>query len=304
MKGRLNSITARTPETRNSPTLKFRFGELGAVKYSWVDSRPAGRRGTLGRPLSRPERSAAEIAALPDPASGDLSAYVEKYGADLAPETLVYLLRRLSAPGHEGLRERVARLLVGVPDGKGTFKGGHCEAIIRADARWFGFGDDLESRCEFRAACHQKMWEAIAAGTNAKPFWEERFYSAAKDAAIDVGRAMRRVRETETTLAEVGCDPEEPGIVPDDNDLETKLFDRLTDERLSRAIRKLPRGPRLAVWLRWKKGFQVESNDPNEQTVATVLKISGSMVRRHLRTAKALLRQDPDIRDLLGAGAA
>jgi hypothetical protein len=257
----------------------------------------------LRRRLNRPERSAAEITTLAGFNSGDLITHVERHGAGLTPETLVYLLRTCSSPGLEGLRELVARILVGLPDGRGVFSGGHCERIIAAHARWFGFADNAESRNEFRAACHHKLWDAIAAGTEAKPFWEERFFRALKGVAIDVGRAMRRVHDSETSLAEAGCDPEEPEAIRDGKDLAMSVLDGLTDERLSMAIRGLPSAPRRAAWLRWKGGLQVESNDSHEVTVVTVMKISGSMVRRHLRTAKALLREDPAIRDLLRTDA-
>ncbi len=266
-----------------------RLAELGAALR--------GLRENLSRSLDRPTKSDKEVALLQGLPAADLVEYVKRQGDIFAPETLVYLLRNLCAPGLEPTREATARFLVGLPKGP-RFIGGHCERIIRARAKGFGFelNDEIQ---EFRGACHQKMWEAIAAGADAEPFWEERFFRALRDVAIEVGRARARLRDSETSLVAISPDPEEPDAIPDGKDPESTILDRLTDQRFAQALRGLPKGPRLAAWLRWRKGLKVESVDRSEQTVATTLKISGSMVRRHLRTAKAALEQDPDVRDML-----
>ena len=257
--------------------------------------RYGGLRGNLSRSLDRPANSAKEVALLKGLPVAELVEYVERQGAAFAPETLVYLLRNLCAPGLEPTRETTARFLVGLPKGP-RFVGGHCERIIRARARAFGFDTAVEIQ-EFRGACHQKMWEAITSGADVEPFWEERFFRALRD----IGRVRIRLRDSETSLVPISPDPEEPQAIPDGEDLEATILDRLTDQRFAATLRRLPRGPRLAAWLRWRKGLKVESIDKSEQTVATTLKISGSMVRRHLRTAKAALEQDPDVRDVLDA---
>lgn len=240
--------------------------------------------------LHRTARSRQEIAALPDPADPACADYLRRHGTDLSAETLVCLLRESERRESAEVFELCGRLLVGVPNEDGTYLGGHCEPLIQKMARLFGFGSDPDLRREFRGRCHSKMWQAIRAGHEGKPFWEERFFRALKLLTIDVGRSMRDELDSHgITEFPVVAEPEEP-TAPDGEDL---WLANMEVGRLEDAIRRLPGNERRVAWMRWVEDYPV--TDPDGPSITSVLGISDSMVRRYLRAARERLGRDPAV---------
>jgi hypothetical protein len=253
----------------------------------------------IPRTIDRPLASRQELAGL---SAFDPSArmrYLHETGSSLSAETLVYLARESCAAGERPLVELCGRLLLGAPLGNGRFTGGACEPMITSHARRFGFGEDEEDRIEFRARCHAALWQAITAGSDKKPHFEERFHAALKGLVIDVGRSMTAERDRHQLKHPALDDSSDlEGMIPVDE--ETDPTSGIVTDEIKSAIRRLPPPQRDAAWLAWVEDWQIESKDPNEQrTVAAALKITGRMVRKRLTVAMQLLRADPAITRIL-----
>ena len=65
------------------------------------------------------------------------------------------------------------------------------------------------------------------------------------------------------------------------------------------ALQKLPDSQRQAAWLHWVERIPVESNDTTQQTVSTLIRKSGRMVRKYLRAARATLKTEPSVIELV-----
>lgn len=239
--------------------------------------------------LNRTARSIQEIASLPDLSGPDCAEHLRDHGDSLCAETLVYLLRECERLGVNGLVETCGRLLVGSLRPDGRYTAGHCEGVIIKAARSFGFIWDEDLRTEFRGQCHEKMWKAIRAGREAKPFWEERFSRALSDLAIDVGRSMLAQMEA-LGIDDFAEGPEVPPDPPDDDGEDAWVAEMAASE-LRDAIRRLPEKERQVMWLRWVEDLPVTDSDG--PSITSVLGISDSMVRRYERLAKERLRTDP-----------
>jgi hypothetical protein len=161
----------------------------------------------------------------------------------------------------------------------------------------FGLGDDPDDLTEFRGRCHSQMWNAIQAGTTKKHYWEERFHLALTDLCFDVGRPMIRERERRVAFS----DDEEQGAPEYQTDVvaEHNIIAELDTEAIREAIRELPGRMREAAWLRWVVDLRVESLDPNEQTIVTVMNVTDRMVRYYLDAAAKRLRENPMLKALL-----
>ena len=133
------------------------------------------------------------------------------------------------------------------------------------------------------------------AGSEQKPFFEERFYPALKGLVIDVGRSMAAERDRhglDDPALDESSDYE--GVAPVEGEIDP-ISGIVTDE-IKDAIRRLPAPERDTAWLAWVQDWQIESKDPNAQrTVAAALKITGRMVRKRLSAAVQRLREDPII---------
>jgi DNA-directed RNA polymerase specialized sigma24 family protein len=243
--------------------------------------------------LQRPEKSADEIDHCAHLVSAALVVHLRDDGNQLCPETLVWVIRNAIRAREDELAERAARALLGTRRPDGSFTGGHCEAMIRAMAKDFDFADNDDARNDFRADCYERMWRKIKAGTEEEPFWESRFSLALKDVCIDVGRWMK-VREA--GLAALVDD--EAADLPDvqrDTGAEEAILARMGAQRLRQLIRRLPRKMAQVAWLRWIEGYPEHSDDARQETVASVLHISDSMVRRYLREARERLTQKSEV---------
>lgn len=247
------------------------------------------------RTIDRPARARQELASVPEGDACARKQHLQEIGHTFSAEALVFLARQACASGDRAMMEICGRLLCGVPLGNGRFAAGHCEPMITSHARHFGVGDDQDARNEFRARCHTALWQAITAGSEAKPFFEERFYSALKALVIDIGRSMIRERKRhrlDHPVTEDGSASDVGASV----DSELEAVSGIVTDEIKQAIRKLPDRLRDAAWLAWVQDWRVESKDPNDQrTVAAALNITGRMVRKRLTAATQLLRDDPTV---------
>jgi hypothetical protein len=247
------------------------------------------------RIIDRPARSRRELSELPPADSRARVQYLRERGQTLSPETLVHVAREACTAGDRSVVQECGRLLYGVPLGNGRFTEGHCEPMITSHARHFGFGNTEQDRIEFRARCHAALWHAIMAGSDQKPFFEERFYPALKGLVIDVGRSMAAERDRhglDNPALDESSDYE--GVAPVDG--ESDPINGIVTNEIKDALRRLPVPERDAAWLAWIQDWQIESKDPHEQrTVAVALKITGRMVRKRLTAAVQHLREDPII---------
>jgi len=247
------------------------------------------------RIIDRPIRARQELSELPPADSRAREQCLRERGHTLSPETLVRIAREACMAGDRSVVQQCGRLLYGKPLGNGRFTEGHCEPMITSHGRHFGFSDKEEDRIEFRARCHAALWQAIMAGSEKKPFFEERFYAALKGLVIDVGRSMAAERDRHA-LNDPALDESSDyeGVAP--VDWESDPISGIVTEEIKDAIRRLPAPERDAAWLAWVQDWKIESKDPNEQrTVAAALKITGRMVHKRLSDAVERLREDPII---------
>jgi len=214
---------------------------------------------------------------------------IDEEGRRLPPEALVILYREFRGLECFDLSGRCATLLFGRPLPDGRCHGGWCEPIIRRTARVFGLARDSELLNDFRQTCYHDVLDALDGREKGRP-WEAYFFMALKWAAKDVARSM--IRQVERDDLSVPLDApqitepfQDPEIAPD------------LDVRV--ALRKLPDSQRNAVWLHWVECIPVESDDPMQPTVATLMRKSGRMVRKYLRAARATLKTDPNLLELV-----
>jgi hypothetical protein len=248
---------------------------------------------TTPRIINRPAKSRQELSELPSTDLRARSQCLRERGHTLSPETLVCVVREACTAGDRSVVQQCGRLLYGQPVDNGRFAEGHCEPMITSHARHFGFGNTEDDRIEFRARCHAALWQAIMAGSDHKPFFEERFYPALKGLVIDVGRSMAAERDRHG-LNEPALDKSSDyeGVAPVEG--ETDPISGIVTEEIKSAIHRLPAPERDAAWLVWVQDWQIESKDPNEQkTVAASLRITGRMVQKRLTAAIQRLREDP-----------
>lgn len=247
------------------------------------------------RKLNRLTKSQQEIDRLPPWASPDFKTYLEGHGTTLCPETIVYIYREFKLRKELDLCEQCARLLFGIPNKDGIMLGGFCEAVIRKQATVFGFASHPDQLKDFRQQCYHTMVVAINEGRSKRPHIEERFNRFLKHKAIDVGRSLLA---QEIYIAQ---DPDELDVGYEDPD---DIFTELTAKEVEAAITTsgLKEKELNAVVLYWMKSYPMESSDPEDVTVCSIMEISSSMARRLLRQAKAKLEQNSVMLDLRERG--
>jgi DNA-directed RNA polymerase specialized sigma24 family protein len=206
----------------------------------------------------------------------------------LPPEALVSLYREFSRLEFFDLSEQCATLLLGRPLPDGRCRGGCCEPIIRCTAREFGLARNVELFEDFRQKCYHDVLDALDGREKGRP-WAAYFFMALKWAAMDAGRSM--IRDVDRDALSVSLDA--PEIT-----LQSQVREVALDLDVRVALRKLPDSQRRAAWLHWAERIPVESNDPREPTVATLMRKSGRMVRKYLRAARATLKTDPNLLEL------
>jgi len=213
---------------------------------------------------------------------------IEEGGRRVPPKVLVSLYRAFWRNELFDLSKQCATLLLGRPLPDGRCDGGWCEPIIRRTARQFGLTRDAELLQDFRQTCYHDVLDALDGREKGRP-WDACFFRALKWAVLDAGRKM--VRDLEREGRAVSLDVPEimlPAQGPED----------APEPDLWTALQTLPAPLRAAAWLHWVMGYPVESGDPTQQTVATLMRKSGRMVRKYLRAARATLKTDPTIIEL------
>jgi DNA-directed RNA polymerase specialized sigma24 family protein len=213
---------------------------------------------------------------------------LEDEGKRLPPEATVSLYRGFWRLECFDLSGRCATLLLGRPLPDGRCRGGWCEPIIRRTAREFGLARDPELLKDFRQKCYHDVLDALDGREKGRP-WDARFFLALKWAVQDAGRTM--IRDVKRVKQSVPLDAPEVTERSQDPEIASDLDVRV-------ALRNLPDSQRKAVWLHWVECIPVESNDPTQPTVATLMRKSGRMVRKYLRAARATLKTDPTVAEL------
>lgn len=254
------------------------------------------------RPLQRPRKSVAEIEALPALGSTQCSAYVREHGSGFAPETLVFVMREAKRLNDTLMFELAATLLIGREAPAGRWTGGHCEPTISSLSRAYGFWSGYNLRIAFRRECLHALWEAIHAGRELKPYWEERFGHAFKARCIDMARSLERARNRNMEADEaldaehaVDVDDLADGASEEVEDGIIAEMSRSQDELVvMNAIRALTPRQGMAVTLAWMEGRQIEGEDGD--TVSAIMGISPTAVYKLLRKALIPLRANPALR--------
>lgn len=249
--------------------------------------------------LQRPLKSAAEIAALPELSAPEFDDHLEKHGPGFDPETLVYILRKLQDSKDTTRFRRCGEFLVGIHQQNGSIEGGHCEGIIRNLAKAFRLLEPEILR-DYRADCYALLWREISARRPKSGIWEERFGLAFRARAIDAARSLHRKRNREKMLLPLVEEGEEAveGL-EEEGALDDMVSSTINRELLLLVLQQLPPKQAMAAHLVWVEGWLIESEDREETTAATVMGITGRMVRKHLRSARERLRVDPLLRAIL-----
>jgi hypothetical protein len=250
------------------------------------------------KPLQRPSKSAAEVKALPPLGSTECSALMRDRGHSYAPETLVYVMREAIQVRATDLFELAFRLITGKPVGN-RWEGGHCERTIASLSRAYGFNTNSELRLAFRSRCLVALADAVHAGSATKPYWEERFGAAFKDACIDVARSLSRPRNRDMEAGVASDDaPDvdeiEPAVELIDAELAKRLSQPHHESIVLQAIRALPRRQGQAVMLAWMEGRPIEG-EVND-TVAKLMDISPRAVYKLLEKALPVLKNTTVLR--------
>lgn len=143
--------------------------------------------------------------------------------------------------------------------------------------------------------------DAGEAGADALDFYEIRFNRAFSKLRIDVVRAEAAKARSQEPLVEIEDVPEDES----DDAILAKLSQALRfiyDPKehveiveLCRAIDALPTEEREAIVLRYVYGYEVESTNPAEVTVATRCNVSGRTIRSRLAAALARLRRFKEV---------
>ena len=150
-----------------------------------------------------------------------------------------------------------------------------------------------EDRKDVHSEAIRHMFQSLQAATGEEPtFWEERFGRAFKQSCID---AVRRQRKKLHKATESIHDMPEDANSPDDGDLAAEIAERIDLVSLQRIISQLPPLEAAAATLAWIERRKISGPD----SVSEIMRISPSMVHRHLRSAKRRLTKNPRFRALL-----
>ena len=196
--------------------------------------------------------------------------------ARLREETLVYALRECAIRGDEEMAWQLAELLT-------ERVSGH---IARQLAKWRLPQEDADDVTRDLFAL---VFDALFSQEATGEFWEVRFWVCLdrrlwnliekRQAGLDV--QLTESAETETSeggessllrIAESGPGPEALA-------------------EYGEALTALAEHERLAVYLKYIEGLPEESDDPERQSVAKILGVTGRTVRNYLRRAEQKLRE-------------
>jgi DNA-directed RNA polymerase specialized sigma24 family protein len=229
----------------------------------------------------------AEIRALPGPGAPGFRAAAE--GAQAA-ETIVHAIRRLRRIGdQEGAKALIEPLLERATPVVSQVMKSHFPA---RDPR------ELEDREDAGQQVAEQLWREVFDTSSAQEFWEVFFERMVRLACSDAAGRIRKQREHERLLAhgedKAGDAWDEAQRLPD-----PKSGDALF---LSEALAGLPPDVARALYLK-ALGYQTDSKDPAEQTIARLLGVTGRTVSTYLRTGEAALRRWLEAGGATGRGA-
>ena len=252
--------------------------------------RPLTKRKTDGELYTRPPEIEEEIRAVSELSPEILQERlnVTKPGTSgyISSECLVYLIRGVIRSDDQDQLSTVLLALLS-----------RCKAILVKKVSADIFPDTESIREEILSQVSEILAEDGASeNPDRLDFYESRFNLAFRRLYLDaIGKEEKHSRNTvplpdatteddleeyEDTLVRI------PEIL---QDCETPEDVACRDD-LILAIKKLPPDERKAIVLR-HKGYQVESADPNEETIATLSQCSGRTIRNRLSRAAARLRK-------------
>lgn len=247
---------------------------------------------------SPPDHVAEQIALLDALRPHERESYVRAHGREMSPEALVHLLRTGIGEADTTLFDLSGRLLVGGEGPDGRCHDGHCEGIIMALAKYYGFHVEAATLQDYRATCHSEMWKAVYAGSSEKPFWSIRFGWCMKRLCIQVARGFVRARQRqgkfEERLPEWDPEGDEAQTLGDGGSLEDEVLRQLDGGALMSAVRRLPARLAQAVTLAWIEQRPIEGK--GQDTVAGIIGVTPRRVYQLLREARARLLEDPVVR--------
>lgn len=257
----MNDLTKGAPWTLRSLTRTRR--DSGAVYTREVEVEAQIQQLTR---LSERARRQTMLAALP-PGHPDR----------LREETLVFALRECALAGDEETAWQVAERLV-------ERISGH---VARQLARWRLPAEDADdcTRDLFAA-----LWEALWDRSPVAEFWEVRFW-------VCLDRRLWNLVEKRQAALDIQRRPADEAPEAEADEAESLLMrqvdgapgpDVLTERE--EALARLTENERLAVYLRYAEGIPEESDDPERETIARILGVTGRSVRNYLRRAEQKLR--------------
>jgi hypothetical protein len=226
------------------------------------------------------------------------AAITDRKAPDYLPsECLVHLIRNAMRQSNaEATHNSVANALL-------PFLLKRCEANLKAKvSSQIATAEDL--RADILAAFAVLFAEDLAPDADRKlDFYEVKFNRAFRFFRIDAVRAeLRRINRIDggpTGSSDDGSPDAEADVAlgsaaniaaPDTDPLEG-IFRQQMRPKLLAAIKALPDDERKAFILRYHYELKIESQDPNETTVATLCKVSGRTISDRLKRAKAKLAE-------------
>lgn len=263
------------PKKRPSSPPKSSLDESGE---RLSPAKPLTRRGY--KRLPKTEGQIAEVSLLDTAAL--LAAAQRREEAEpghLAPETIVYFIRRADRDGNQKLRDDLFREL---------FE--RCKPFFRGQFRGF----DKATREDLQQEVSKKVVEVILARDDRADFLEVRFWRYLKRRVIDACKSMfAQTDDTESLDTGYLGEGESEGRTK----LESQVDGRLSPEKLamiSNELTKLPPKLRRVFVLRHKVGMAIGGDNPNddspgELTLARHFGCSGRTIRSWLRKADDLL---------------
>lgn len=197
-----------------------------------------------------------------------------KDSGHLFDETLVYLLREARRRKDDTIEDLIyTQLAVRV------------EILLRKHARQV----DPDDHDDFRQELHKRIIRKIFDLSSDKADYAEvMFGNFVTSEAATLKRKHWRLENRERANVEIDApneeghdyDPPAEGLSPEQIVI------------LGNALDKLPERTKTAYSLRYCDGLLIESNDPNEETVSSVLRVTGRTVRLWFEKAESMLTAD------------
>jgi len=194
-------------------------------------------------------------------------------------ETLVYFVRDYTLRGDADTAWRLTELLV-------ERISGH---VQRKLARWRLPAEQQDDCMRDLVAA---LCEAVFDQGPSAEFWEVRFWVCLDRRLWSLVERRQQVLDSEIRPGDDEGDAEDSASGSDG------IFARIADSgpdpealaEYKEAIALLAENERLAVYLRYIEGLPEESEDPDRESVAKILGVTGRSVRNYLRRAEAKLR--------------